>query len=1096
MKKKRLIRGRACTGWMKLLVIMKLTTFLLFLSALAMATGSYSQNTRFNLNVRNASIVQVLEEIEQQTEYGFLFKTDQLDLAERYTLDLKSAKIETVLNEILNKDLYSYRIMDRIIVISKKGLDSTLAEEQTPNMVSGKVTDSGGQPLPGVTVVVKGTTQGTVTNADGEYSISNIPEYATLRFSFVGMQTQEIEVGTQTTINVVMVVDAIGLDEVVAIGYGTVKKSDLTGSMASVTSEELNQGIVVSPQQMMQGKIAGVNITMNNGQPGANSSVRIRGANSINFNNEPLYVIDGVPVSFAEDKFDGPERSSLLANNPLNMMNPADIERIDVLKDASATAIYGSRAANGVILITTKKGHGGGTVNYETYFGVSQLRKKLPVLSADEIRDYASANPSLTFTDGGANVDWQEEIFRTASSQSHVVSFSNGSENTTYRASLGYLNQDGIIISSGIENINAKVSVNSKFFDGRLNVGFNAIHANEKSDNIPSVNGIAGDGGGDVIRDALRANPTIPVKDPNSLYLGGYSFIHQFVQNPVEEAELFEDNVESSRTIGNVTASLNLTKDLVFKTNLGYTEENVVKKVYFPLASRLGAESDGIATFQSRNNNSKLLETTFDYTNEIGSDQHLKVLAGYSYQQFVNSGSYIRRSNFVEDISGADGIDAGGNVDAASTNKEDNTIISFFGRLNYDIKGKYLFTSTARYDGSSRFGANSKWGFFPSAAFAWRLSEEGFLQENETLSNLKLRLGYGETGNQAVPNYGSLALIQTSVNLNPEIGVIALPSTLANPDLKWEITAQTNIGIDYGLFNGRISGSLDFYRKKTSDLILAFNIPQPTAVNTRLENVGDIENKGIEFDITGQVISRNEFHLEIYGNISANRNKVLSLSEGNLITPEFGITSQNALSPQQYGSQVIITRVGEPMNSLFGYEFTGFDENGVEQFKDQNTDGQINNLDRTIIGKAHPDYTYGFGLNMKWKDLDFNASFQGVQGVDVLNSLRNDLANKTLLPSINAHASVLTEVASLSPSGQVSSRFVEDASFLRCENITVGYTLNNLNLPFVSNARLYVTGQNLFVLTSYSGYDPEVKIADYTTYPRPRILLMGLKVQF
>ena len=1075
----------------KILLIMRLTTFLIFVTVgQLIAAQSYSQTTRLNFNLKGASVEEVINRIEEMTDFYFLYNRKIIDVERKVDISAENKKITEVLDLLFNKSNVKYTIIDRQIVLS----DNNIVQQQ--RTVTGKITDSSGQALPGVTVVVKGTTTGIITDVDGNYTLSKLPADAILVFSFVGMKTQEISVAGKTAIDVVMEEDAIGIEEVVAIGYGTMKKSDLTGSMASVASDDLNQGVILSPQQMMQGKISGVSITMNNGQPGANSSVRIRGANSINFNNEPLYVIDGVPVSFAEDKYQGPERTSVLTNNPLNMLNPADIERIDVLKDASSTAIYGARAANGVILITTKKGKKGGKVDYETYFGVSQLRKKLSVLSAEQVRDYAASHSSLTFTDGGANVDWQDEIFRTAMSQSHVVSFSNGNENTSFRASLGYMDQDGIIISSGIENINASVNVNSKFIDDKLNISFNTIYANESSDNIPSVTGIAGDGGGDVIRDALRANPTIPVKDPNSLYSGGYSFIHQFVQNPVEEAELIEDNTESSRIIGNITAGLQLTKDLLFTTNLGYTKENILKKGYFPLSSRLGSESNGIASSQTRDNYSKLLETTLDYTKKFGTGHNLKFLAGYSYQKFVNSGSYIRRSNFVEDVSGADGIGAGENIDNATTNKEDNTIISFFGRLNYSFNDKYLLTATLRNDGSSRFGADSKWGLFPSVAGAWKISEEDFLKSSEIISSLKLRLGYGETGNQAVPNYGSLALVKTSVNLNPEIGVIALPSTAANPDLKWETTTQSNIGFDYSLFNGRISGSFDLYKKKTSDLILAFEIPAPTAITSRLENVGDVENKGIEFDIAGKLINKNDFKIEIYGNISANRNEVLSLSKGSLITSDLGIVSSNALSPQQYGSQILVSKVGKPINSLFGYEFIGFNENGEEQFRDQNNDDNINNSDRTIIGNTNPDFIYGLGANINWKNFDFNISLRGVKGVDVMNSLRNDLDNITLLPNINTLSSVLTEGATVAPSGQVSSRFVEDASFLRCENLTIGYNFRKMNIPLISNARLYVTGQNLFVLTDYSGYDPEVKIADYTTYPRPRIVLIGLKIQF
>lgn len=1075
---------------------MKLTVLLTFLVIATFGSG-FSQVT-LSLHFNQAKIQDVLASIEKKTDYIFMYKDNIVDGSKSISVDFQDAKFEEVLKFICEQANIDYEVRDRQIILKEKTDIPMPSAPQQPQKreISGVIKDAKGLPLPGVSVVVKGTTMGTVTDNDGKFSLSVPVDAQILAFSFVGMKVQEIPIAGTNIIDLVMEEESTSLDEVVAIGYGTVKKSDLTGAMASIKSDALNQGAIISPQQMLQGKIAGVNITMNNGQPGANATVRIRGANSINFSNSPLYVIDGVPVAFAEGNFSGPDRTNVLANNPLNMLNPADIDRIDVLKDASSTAIYGARAANGVIMITTKRGNKGGKIEYETYFGSSQLRKKMPVLDAVQVRSYAAAHANLTFKDGGANVDWQNEIFRNALSQSHAVSFSDGNEKTTFRASLGYLDQKGIIISSGIKNTNANISVNSKFLDNKLIVGFNAIHANELTDNVPSIVGIGGDGNGDVIRDALRANPTLPVKDLNSPYTGGYTFISQFVQNPVEEAMLMQDLMESNRTIGSITASLQITKELVFNTNAGYTLENITKKVYVPLSSRLGSESKGSASNQSRNGSSKLIETTLDYSKVINSNQKFKVLAGYSYQKFENNGSYIQRSNFVEDISGANNISAGSLVNAATSFKDDNTIVSFFGRLNYDLNGKYLMTATIRDDGSSRFGADSKWGLFPSFAGAWKISEEGFLKENKTLTNLKLRLGYGKTGNQAVPNYGSLALVRTSPDLNPEIGITAVPSTIANLKLKWETTSQTNIGLDYGFFEGKISGSVEIYKKKTSDLILSFAIPNPTPVPSRLENVGDVENKGVEFDITGKVIDKGDFHLEVYGNISANRNKVLSLSKGSLITPAFGITSFNALSPQQANQQVLITRVGEPMGAILGYDFIGFDSAGKEQFRDLDNNNIINNLDRKIIGQTQPDFTYGFGINLNWKNFDFSTFFRGVQGIQILNSLRNDLENPVNLPNINTLDAALSNGTALSPGGLVSTRFIENGSYLRCENATLGYNFKSLRIPLVNNVSVYLTGQNLFVFTKYSGFDPEVNVAGYTNYPRPRTILLGLKVQF
>ncbi|MFS4467466.1 SusC/RagA family TonB-linked outer membrane protein [Maribacter sp. 2210JD10-5] len=972
---------------------------------------------------------------------------------------------------------------------------------QAQTTVTGTVTDSSGAPLPGATVVVKGTSNGTQTDFDGNYSITAQEPDGILEFSYIGFAGQEIPIDGRSVIDIGLKEDVSQLDEVVLIGYGSVKKSDATGAMTSLKSEDLNKGAALSPQQLLQGKAAGVSITQNSGRPGSQATVRVRGPNSVNFSNDPLYVIDGVPVSFAQGSFGGGgntgiDRSNREATNPLSLINPADIESIDILKDASATAIYGSRAANGVILITTKSGKDGvNRLNYETYIGASTIRRKLPVLTAEQVRQYAAENPGLDFEDRGANVDWQDEIFRTALTRSHSLSLTGGNKGTNYQASFGYQDQEGIIISSGVENITGRLNLNSKFLNDKLTVSANVLYAVETSDNVPTIGTAGGDGAGDVIRDALRATPTTPVRDPNSPYSGGFSFIQTFVQNPVEQALLIDDIGESKRLLSNISFDFELHKNLNFKTNLGYTQEHIEKKSFFPLSTRIGFDNNGFANFQTRNNNNQLIETTFDYHNDSNENHKIKFLAGYSWQEFSNSGSFIRRSGFVEDIIGFNGIDAGEIINNASTSAETNKIISFFGRANYDLFNKYLFTATLRYDGSTRFGADTKWGIFPSAAFAWKISEEEFLRESSTVSTLKLRVGYGVTGNQAIANFGSLALTNVGLNQNPELGLVSTPSTVANPNLKWESTAQLNLGLDYGFMNDRITGSFEVYKKRTTDLILRFLVPSPTPVETRLENVGEVENKGIEFNTNINLVARENFDLDFYGNISTNRNEVISLSEGNLITPESGILSFTAPSPQQQ-SQILITKEGESLGSLFGWEFIGFDQNGEERFRDLNNDGVINSDDRKIIGVAQPDFTYGFGINMNYKRWSFGAFLRGVQGIDLLNSSRNDLENISNLPQVNQLDAVLRSGATLAPSSQVSSRFVEDASFLRMENATLGYNLNVDNFPLLQSLNLYVTGQNLFVLTEYSGFDPELNVADFSTYPRARTYILGIKAQF
>ena len=968
--------------------------------------------------------------------------------------------------------------------------------------VSGTVTDGLGSPLPGTNIIEKGTTNGSQTDADGRYSIAVSDPQSTLVFSFIGFLSKEVKLHGRASVDVSLEEDISRLAEIVIIGYGSVKKSDNTGSVVAVKSDDLNKGIVLSPEQLLQGKAAGVNVSLSSGRPGAASTVRIRGANSINFSNQPLFVVDGVPLDFQTGDFSGAssniDRSNTQPTNPLNIINPSDIERIDILKDASATAIYGSRAANGVIIITTKKAAEGiSTLSYDTYVGVSTIREKYPVLSASQVRQFAADNPDLTFNDGGANTDWQDEVFRTSVSQFHSLLASGGTEKTKYLASLGYQNQEGIIISSGVETITGRLNLNSKFIEDKLILDGNILYGVENSDNVPSVGSVGGDSGGDVIRDALRASPTLPVLDENSPYTGGYTFIDALAQNPVEQAVLHQDLTASKRLIGNLTATLNLFKGFNFLTRIGYTQENILRQSYMPLSSRGGSETGGIANYQTRDNNSRLLETTIDYSTGLSGGKHrLKALLGYSWQEFERMGNYIRRSGFVEDIIGFNGIEAGENIDAATSNASVNKIISFFGRLNYDILDKYLFTFTLRRDGSTRFGPNQKWGNFPSGAFAWKISDENFLANSAVISGLKLRLSYGVTGNQEISNFGSQALIAVSQEINPEIGLIANPVTFANPDLKWETTRQTNIGLDFGFMDHRISGSLDFYRKVTDDLILRFAIPQPSAVNTRLENVGEVENRGIELTTNVEVLSKNDLNIDFYGNLSINKNEIISLSKGSSLSPEMGILRSRAPQPQT-NDLVELLREGEEIGTYFGLDFIGANEDGEEMFRDVTDDSNIDANDRIIIGQNQPDLIYGFGTNITFKGFNLNAFFRGVQGFDLYNSLRNDLENIGFLPNLNVHANTVNSEITTSPSGVFSNRFLEDASFLRLENATLGYTVNTDNIPYLQGLNVYVTGQNLFVLTGYSGFDPEVTgVSDYLTYPRPRTFILGLKARF
>ena len=985
----------------------------------------------------------------------------------------------------------------------------TFSYVQAQQAVSGTVTGTDGQPLLGVSVIIQGTSNGTVTDFDGKYLITVPSDDAVLLFSFLGFQTTEVSVDGRDTLDVILEEGVAELSEVVLIGYGSTTKGDLTDAITSVKAEEFNKGVTVSPQQLLQGKAAGVNITQNSGQPGANVNVRIRGSGSVTQTNEPLYVIDGVPVSFREGGFagqnSGQDRTQRAQNNPLNMLNSSDIESIDVLKDASATAIYGVRASNGVVLITTKSGKKGNMrVDYDTYLSVGRVRRTLDVLDADQLRAYAAErnldfpirtdfqDPELAAGDGGSNTDWQDEVFRTSFSQSHNIAFSGGNQTSDFRASIGLQDQEGILISSGLKTVTSRLNIGSRFLEDKLKMRINVINSDEISDNVPIVGSVGGGAGGDILRDALRANPTVPVRDAN----GDFTYVQLNVQNPVEEATFIEDITENKRLLGNLNLDFQFSPSLTFTTTLGYTRENISKKSFIPIGSRLGQETGGLGQIQKFENENQLLEAYFNYDTSLFNTHNLKVLAGFSYQKFENEGNYIRRQGFVEDIIGFDGIDAGANIQIASSFANENDLESVYGRFIYEIADKYLVKGSLRYDGASVLGAENKRELFPSIAVAWKMSEEPFLKESNVISDLKLRVGYGEVGNARIGPNRSLRLIGLTTNVNPELGLFARPETNPNPNLQFETSEQTNIGLDYGLFGGTLTGSINYYNKRTADLLLSFNSPSNfVGVRNFLANVGEVENKGFEFDFNLRAVSSKNFSLDFYGNFATNENTIISLSNDTFQTPDEGIPQVDAPSAEQNGF-IIRQKAGRPINSFFMLDFIGFDQNGEEQFRDVDGDGQITPDDRIFVGDANPDLTYGFGLNLGYKRFNFDMFLRGIQGIEIYNGTRNDIEDPDLLPNVNALDAVLLEGQARGPIGEASSRFLEDGSYLRMENATLSYDLNVDKIPFINSLNLYVTGQNLFVLTEYTGYDPEINRVDYTTFPRPTNYIFGLRAQF
>lgn len=915
------------------------------------------------------------------------------------------------------------------------------------NPVTGKVTSSDGMPIPGVNIIQKGTSNGVVTDFDGIYSIV-LEEDAdqVLVYSFIGFQSKEEAVNKRSNIDVTLS-DGGSLDEVVVIGYGTQKRSDVTGAISSISAESIQDAPPVAPEQILQGKVTGVNIVQNSGQPGAASTVRIRGISSISAGNNPLYVVDGVPLQFGSANNSvqlgsqgGTTAFSNEVANPLNIINPADIQSIDVLKDASATAIYGSRGANGVIIITTKNKEGlGETITYDNYFGIANVRETLPFLSAAQYREYAESI-NEPYPDLGANTNWQEEIFRSAFSQNHNLSFSGGSKTTKFRASFGYTSQEGVILSNELKKYTGRFNGTHRALDDRLRIGINMTYANLEDDKVAISSSINNEGG-NILKDALRWAPTLPVyNDDGSFYQVGELRI-----NPVSWVEV-EDLNQTDYFIGNTDVKFDLLESLTFGLNLGYSNERVDRYTLAPETHPSAESEGGRASISKFKNTTALIETTLNYDKQINEDNYLSMLVGYSFQRFQNENTFTQANQFVSTATKWNLIQSG-NTLANTSFKEANRLASYYGRINYKLKDRYLLTFTLRRDGSSRFGENNRWGTFPSGAFAYNISNEDFMEGSE-ISNLKFRLGYGITGNQEIPNNLYREQLSISGSSVYVFGGQAVPSVLptnyANPDLQWEETSQFNIGVDFGIFDQRLTGTIDYYQKQTDNLLLNFSTAAPSVVTSQWANVGAVENKGFEFGITGDIFSSDDFSWTSNLNFSTNKNEVKSLSNENFQRDEIRTVDGSGVVGFQTGIQII--RPGLPIGSFYGRKFTGLDAEGMETFLDEDNDGQA---DLLVIGDANPDVVYGFNNNFRFKQFDAAINLRGVLGNDIYNNTAAEFSYPVSAPGLNVLESALTNGTSREEQAEYSSRWLEDGSYLRLDNMSVGYTFNTENLALL-----------------------------------------------
>ncbi|HSU49287.1 MAG TPA: SusC/RagA family TonB-linked outer membrane protein, partial [Segetibacter sp.] len=938
--------------------------------------------------------------------------------------------------------------------------------ENPPQTITGVVKDAGnGRALSGATISVKGGTQSTASDAKGNFSIVSPDNSSVLVVSFVGYITQEVPVGSRSNVEISMVPNSAELNQVVVVGYGTQNKRDVTGAVKSIKSESFNRGIINSPQQLLQGKVAGVNVTSASGEPGGLLGITIRGPGGVRTGSTPLFVIDGLPL----------DNSSTGGGDPLNFINPQDIESIDVLKDASATAIYGSRGANGVILVTTKKGKAGvSTMGFSTSLGYSKIARALPVFTADEFRTEV-AKLGNALDDQKGNTDWQKEITRTAVTQNHNLTMSGGAERLTYYASFGLQKQQGILKENNLDRYSGRFNATQRFWDDRLIVEANLNVASTKNQRPPITN---------MIGDAISNNPTYPVYDAKGNPIG-----YQNISNPMVYLNLDKDITTINRVIGSISPSLKLIKGLVYKLNFGVDNSNSTRDVEaLPFAQPL--REGRLDNYYNYNRNT-LIENYLTYS-YAGTHHNISALAGHSYQKIFVQGRNNSINRFP--ISPVEPIyNPGLGQDLTLANNKPggfaliNELQSFFGRVTYQFNNKYLVTANFRADGSSKFGANNKYGYFPSFSLGWKISEEEFMQ-NSVFSNLKLRAGWGKTGNQEIPSKITQALFTSQVSASTSYPLYASGpypagttySRLANPDIQWEVSTQSDIGLDFGLFKGALSGSIDLFRKVSNNILLEVIPADPIQpAGTFWTNVKDmtIINKGIEFDIDYRHRSNGGFSYNFGGNLSY-MNNVVNNSPYSVIPS--GSASGSGLTSATINGYLN----AQPIGTFFLKEFTGFDANGISTYRDVDKDGTVSDKDRIAAGTALPNVIYSFYGGAGYKGFDFNINFNGVSGNKIYDNTANSYFYKNkLAKSVNTtREAIASPQESISNSAPVSTRFLKNGAYLRLNNVSLGYNFNTTSLginKWVSAIRLSVTGQNLFVITDYNGFDPEVN-ADRT----------------
>lgn len=1118
--------------------------YLLLLGLVLMSFTVQSKRTDLiSVKKSSSSIRTILSEIEKSTSYHFLYNDKLVDTDQIISVDVKEKSIADALDNIFEKSNIKYTILEDQIILS---VSETKETKQDSRTIKGIVKDESGLSLTGVSVLIKGTTNGTVTDIDGNFALTNISENSVIIFRYVGFLTQEIKVANKTTIDITLKEDAQSLEEVVVVGYTTQKKADLTGAVSSVKMASLNDMSVSGINSALQGRMSGVTVLQSSGAPGSGTSIRIRGMGTFG-NNEPLYVIDGMP-----------------ADN-MNDINPTDIERIDVLKDAASAAIYGSRAANGVVIIQTKKGGKSDKVNisFNMHHGFSMPQKKIGLLNAEErntihLEAYDNAikydgytpkegeDPTKYYKSDYAKVsrtNWQDEIFSDAAYQGNYdIAFSGGSEKFKYNIMGAHLTQDGLLKNSGFKRTTLRINTELEVTKNLI-VGENLMITNSKQDIVPEM------GSNGAIAPALQFDPSVPVYEnkEKGIYSGSGD-LGADLRNPVATLDRSDRKRTRNRIFGNVYLQYKFLNDFTFKTDLGYDWSSWGEKWFVTKVPEAGRASNTNELTQRDWDNSKWITTnTLKFDKSINNHK-IMVLGGTSYEAFNSEYTNARGTGFISEEKSQRYLSAATSIAWLQGGREEWAMNSYFGRLDYSFADRYLLSASFRADGSSKFSKDNRWGYFPSVSGGWRVSEEAFFEplKEKAIQNLKIRASWGKLGNQDLgSNYPTKVLIanttdndgyNTVFGSTEKVGFGRYESNLPNPDLRWEVTTQTDLGLDVSFLN-KFDFGFDYFIKKSSDVLIEIPIPSLAGVDGgKFVNAAEVRNRGFDMNLSYNT-KVNDLRINTYANFSTVKNEVLSMGTG----------SSNMFTSAYRGTNITRTRVGEPIAHFYGYKNGGVfksqeeidayvDDKGNKiqpsakvgdlKFLDLNGDGKIDSNDQTNIGSGFPDFTYGFGADLEYKGFDFSFFFQGVAGYDIFNALKYE--GMFVDARYNQFASIMDRYHPVNnPNGngprvtisdknnnrRMSDYYVDKGDYLRLKTLTLGYTFDKkLSQKLkIQKLRVYFTAQNLLTFTSYKGFDPELgetyanEIDNYGVteigvdrgqFPQPKTFIMGINVNF